>query len=442
MNILKRLRAAIVAAPTQLRWLVPGMGVKRWIGLLIIGAFMVALGLAYWLVDLSLALDRPALIDTLTLQFIPRLARALLFGAAGLALVLFAVARLNRAVLEPFVRPGQDVAQAVSEHRRRGRGSRIVAIGGGTGLATLLRGLKEHTSNLTAIVTVADDGGSSGRLRQSLGVLPPGDFRNCIAALADDESLITQLFHYRFGHDDELGGHSFGNLFISAMADVSGSFEQALSESSRVLNIRGQVVPSTLGNVTLIGEVEGEGRQVSVVEGESRIPQGLGAIRRVYLRPDSVGAYPPAIRAVLEANLIVLGPGSLYTSVMPNLLVPDLAAAIRASRAVKVYVCNTATQPGETNGYSIQDHAAAIERHTGPGLFDYVLANDRWQGELLAHLDWVRPGPTGDGSGRTLTGDLADAERPWRHDSTKLAKALINLLAQAAADQDIAYNPQ
>src|SRR5512136_2935548 len=224
------------------------------------------------------------------------------------------------------------------------RARKIVAIGGGTGLSTLLRGLKAYTPHITAIVTVADDGGSSGRLRRELGMLPPGDFRNCIAALADDESLITQLFQYRFGQKDEdLGGHSFGNLFITAMAEVTGSFEKALIESAKVLAIRGKVIPSTLSNVTLVGELVDEAEQVSRVEGESHITAAPGAIRRVYLEPDNVPAYPGAIRALLEADLIVLGPGSLYTSLMPNLLVSDLAQAIRASRAQKVYVCNTAT---------------------------------------------------------------------------------------------------
>jgi uncharacterized cofD-like protein len=297
-----------------------------------------------------------------------------------------------------------------------------------------LRGLKTHSSNLTAIVTVADDGGSSGRLRRSLGVLPPGDFRNCIAALADDESLTTQLFQYRFGSDQDLGGHSFGNLFITAMAEITGSFERALVEASRVLAIRGQVLPSTLQDVTLVGELETTGEQVNRVEGESQIPMAPGAIRRVYLQPDTVPAYPASIRAVLDADLIVLGPGSLYTSLLPNLLVGDLAQAIASSRALKVYVCNTATQPGETGGYSVFDHVQAIERHTQPGLFPTVLANTRQTGRLLPKLTWVPLDPPVNGQRRMVGADLIDEERPWRHDSTKLATTLIMLLTQAEAE--------
>ncbi len=411
-----------------LRWLVPGLGVKRWLGLLLVGAGVAGLGLAYLLVDIATA--PPGM---LSLRALTHLGLTVTLGLAGLALMLAAFAQIQRTLLAPFLQPGQDLAGAVSDHRRRGRGPHVVAIGGGTGLATLLRGLKTHSSNLTAIVTVADDGGSSGRLRRSLGVLPPGDFRNCIAALADDESLTTQLFQYRFGNDQDLGGHSFGNLFITAMAEVTGSFERALVEASRVLAIQGQVLPSTLQDVTLVGELEVTGEQINRVEGESAIPLAAGAIRRVYLQPDHVSAYPAAIRALLDADLIVLGPGSLYTSLLPNLLVGDLAQAIAASRALKVYVCNTATQPGETGGYSVLDHVQAIERHTQPGLFPTVLANTRQEGRLLPALTWVPLDPPVNGQRRLVGADLIDVERPWRHDSTKLAAALMLLLSQAEA---------
>lgn len=409
-------------------WLIPGMGVKRWIGLLLLGTTLVGLGLAYLLIEFYRAEAMPWLPGVLTLQFLPRPLRGLLIGGLGLLLMLIAIAQINRNVLAPFVRPGQSVAQAVSDYRRRGRGPKIVAIGGGTGLATLLRGLKAHTSNLTAIVTVADDGGSSGRLRQTLGVLPPGDFRNCIAALADDEALTTQLFQYRFGGRKDVGGHSFGNLFITAMAEVAGSFEKGLLESSKVLNIRGRVLPSTLSDVTLIGEVIGEGRAVAVVTGESKITAMHGQIQQVHLQPEDPPAYPGAVRALLEADLIVLGPGSLYTSLIPNLLVPDLTAAIKASRALKVYVCNTATQPGETDGYSALDHVQAIERHTESGLFPLVLANTNQGGKLRPHLAWVAVDSSANGARRLITADLADEAHPWRHDSTKLAAALMTLL--------------
>ncbi len=401
----------------QLRWLIPGLGVKRWLGLLLAGALLMGLGISSLLIRIEGAR-----------ALSPGWAVGL--GGLGLVSMLAAVLQINRTLLAPFVRPGQDVAEAVSAYQRRGRGPKIVTIGGGTGLSTLLRGLKKHTSNITAIVTVADDGGSSGRLRRALGVLPPGDFRNCLAALADDEALITQLFRYRFGGDHDLGGHSFGNLFISAMAEVTGSFERALVESSHVLTIRGRVLPSTLRDVTLVGELiaAGETEQVNRVEGESAIAETPGCIQRVFLQPDDVPAYPDSIRAILDADLIVLGPGSLYTSLVPNLLVRDLADAIYASRAQKVYVCNTATQPGETEGYSVFDHLAAIERHTRPSLFPIVFANNQQIGTLLSGLTWVRLDPPPNGRQRVVTTDLVDDDHPWRHDSDKLARALLGLL--------------
>ncbi|MEP7355606.1 MAG: gluconeogenesis factor YvcK family protein [Anaerolineales bacterium] len=422
----------------KLRWLVPGMGVKRWLLVLLAGATLLGLGIGYVLLEVYRTVPVPEAVGVLTLQFVPRLGRALLLGGLGVGLMIWALSRIQHNLLAPFLRPGQDLASTLSDHRRRGRGPRIVAIGGGTGLSTLLRGLKAHTSNLTAIVTVADDGGSSGRLRQALGVLPPGDFRNCIAALADDESLTTQLFQYRFGSGEGLGGHSFGNLFITAMTEVAGSFERALLESSRVLAIQGQVLPSTLQDVTLVGDLAVAGRQVSRVQGETQITEREGAIQRVYLQPDDAPAFPGAIRALLEADLIVLGPGSLYTSLLPNLLVRDLASAVAASRARKVYVCNTATQPGETDGYSVRDHVLAIERHTRAGLFPLVLANSRQAGRLLPGLEWVALDPPLNGQRRVLTADVADEERPWRHDSAKVAAALIDMLAQSESEQPTA----
>jgi uncharacterized cofD-like protein len=424
------LRSFLADIPSLLRWLAPGIGVKRWMALFLIGGTLLGLGLGMLLLQVDQASPLGALVGGLTLQFLPRLARAALCSLVGVAMMLAALAQFNRTLLAPFIRPGQSLVSAVTEHRRKGKGPKIVAIGGGTGLSTLLRGLKQYTANLTAIVTVADDGGSSGRLRRTLGVLPPGDFRNCIAALADDESLITQLFQYRFGRGDNiLEGHSFGNLFITAMAEVTGSFERALIESAKVLAIRGQVIPSTLSNVTLVGELVDEAAQVSWVEGESHITESPGAIRRVYLQPEAAPAYPGAIRALLEADLIVFGPGSLYTSVMPNLLVPDLTEAILASRAQKVYVCNTATQPGETDGYSVFDHVTAIERHTRPGLFSLVAANSNHRGQLLPKLAWVALDTPPAGHPVTIiSSDLIDEAHPWRHDADKLADLLIKLI--------------
>jgi uncharacterized cofD-like protein len=422
---------------TLLKWLTPGIGVKRWLGLLIGGAMVFGIGVAQLILALARANPDATWPRILILGGIPALVRAALAGVAGMALVIFALIRINQSILEPLDLRGKNVIDAMVEHRQRGRGPKIVAIGGGTGMPTLLRGLKNHTANLTAVVTVADDGGSSGRLRRELGVLPPGDFRNNIAALARDEGLMTQLFQYRFG-EGGLEGHSLGNLFITALSGVTGSFERALVESSRVLAIRGQVLPSTLSDVTLVADMrQMAGNGTRRVTGESTIPKTIGTVDRVFLQPDDVPAYPDTVRAILDADLIVLGPGSLFTSILPNLLVRGVAEAIRRSQAAKVYVCNVATQRGETEGFDVADHVQAIERQVGAGLFDCILVNDEFpplgpdanfayvrledRGELTAHLH-VHQAP------------LVDTHRPWRHDSDRLAQAIITLLAASADD--------
>lgn len=309
---------------------------------------------------------------------------------------------------------------------------KVVAIGGGTGLSTLLRGLKVHTPHITAIVTVADDGGSSGRLRRELGVLPPGDFRSCIAALADDEALITQLFQYRFGRGKALNGHSFGNLFISALAAVTGSFERAILEAGQVLAVQGRIVPSTLEDVTLVADLRHAKTQdtapsgLTRVQGESAIPKAGQPIERVFLLPDGVRAYPEAVRAILDADLVVAGPGSLYTSVLPNLLVRDIREAVAASPGLKVYVCNVATQPGETEGFDVGEHVSALQQHVGRGLFPCVLANNNpISSPQHPHLQPVALNyPPGDGY-EVIAADLIDPDAPWRHDSTKLADQIL-----------------
>ncbi len=383
----------------QWKWLRPGMGVKRWLVLLLAGLVLLALAVA--------TLPRmPGLwphVQKLRIFDANPAVEIVILGGAGLALVVLAVVGLNRSLVSVFRPNGMtevEVVDVVYRHRQRQRGPKVVAIGGGHGLNTLLRGLKEHTDNITAIVTVADDGGSSGRLRRELGMLPPGDFRNCLAALSDAEGLVSQLFQYRFAENSDLEGHSFGNLYLSAMTAITGSFEAALEESSRVLAVRGRVIPSTLAQVTLAAEVlapaaaNSNGRSlVAHVRGESNIGHAEGRIQRVYLQPEDAQAYPEAIRAILDADLIVIGPGSLYTSVLPNLLVQDLCAALASAPSVKVYVCNVATQAGETAGYDVQDHVEALTSHVGRGVFSVVLANGNIiPGKALGGgAEWVRP---------------------------------------------------
>ncbi|MBN1429786.1 MAG: YvcK family protein [Anaerolineae bacterium] len=414
-----------------LKWLIPGIGIKRWLVLLFFGSTLLGLGLAMLLVDLYRAQPEASWMPTLTLRGWPMLLRAGLAGIAGMVLIGLALIQINRSILAPLDTHNISLVEAMLDRRQGRRGPKIVAVGGGTGMPTLLRSLKQITSNLTAIVTVADDGGSSGKLRRELGVLPPGDFRNNLAALARDEGLMVQLFQYRFG-EGGLEGHSFGNLFITALSSVTGSFEQALIESSRVLAIRGQVLPSTLSDVTLMADLREEhSNGTRRVAGESIIPKTSGTIERVFLRPDDPPAYPEAVRAILSSDLIMLGPGSLYTSLLPNLLVQGIVNALRATRSPKVYVCNVATQRGETDGYTVGDHVRAIERHIGKQVIDYVLVNNYFPPlEDDANYAYVRLGEGEEHSlGVTISkANLIDAQRPWRHSSEHLAKAVEALL--------------
>jgi uncharacterized cofD-like protein len=424
------------------KWLYPGLGVKRWLLLLLLSVTTLGLGFATLLDDVNIFSTSAfsAVWRTLTLPLMPDWARAIGLMLIGFGLAGLATYQLNRSLLAAFVPPGSaSVVDTVYWHRQRQRGPKVVALGGGTGLSTLLSGLKAYTDHIVAIVTVADDGGSSGQLRRELGVLPPGDFRTCIAALADDEALTTQLFQFRFpsvrrdaedGHT--LDGHSFGNLFITAMANVTGSFEKALIESGRVLAIRGQILPSTLQDVTLCADLVDEAAVVRRVAGESAIPEARQPIERVYLEPANVPAYPPALRAILDADLIVAGPGSLFTSVLPNLLVDDITRAIRASNALKIYVCNVATQIGETEGFALGDHVTAIGRHVGAGLFPYVLANSNFEhplpvGWTLTPVTLTTPPDT---DYQVITADVVDEQHPSRHDPAKLARVLMGWYEQ------------
>ena len=412
-------------------WLAPGLGIKRWFFILLGGITFTAVGVAMFVLDVYRTAPQTwwlPIITTITLKGLPRLARVVIFGVLGLGLITLGIWGLNRSLLVPFLRPGKRLVDQVTDYRRRERGPRVVVIGGGHGIATVLRGMKEHTRNLTAVVSVADDGGSSGELRRNMGILPPGDIRNCLAALSDDEALLTQLFQYRFGEDTGLGGHSFGNLFILALAEVTGSFEEAVAESGRALSVHGQVLPSTLHNVRLVADIQLPQTQNEVrVEGESQIPKTAGRVRRVWLEPDHAPAFPPVIQAVLSADLIVIGPGSLYTSILPNLLVRDLLEAIRSSQALKIFVSNITTQPGETEAYTCADHLLALESMVGSDIVEIIICNSCYDGELEAGMHWVRLDDTIKDEPRLYATDLTDSEHPGLHDGKKLAQTLIDL---------------
>lgn len=420
-------------------WLTPGLGIKRWLLLLGIGSAVLGMGVVYSIIFLRRVglLPSSTLYQLVTLQWMPVWMAMFFPLLVGGTLILLSLVRLGRNILAPFrdEHPEVGVAQTLYEHQRRGRGPRIVAIGGGTGLSALLRGLKTYTRNITAIVTVADDGGSSGRLREELGILPPGDFRNNIAALARDEALMTQLLQYRFGEGQigersVLRGHAFGNLLLAALVGLTGSFEEALRSAQRVLAIRGRVLPSTLDPVTLMADVvTAEGRH-QIVAGESAIPKTGGKIEQVFLDPMEARAYPAAVRAIFQADLIVIGPGSLFTSILPNLLVPDLAGALASAPARKVYVCNVATQAGETDGFDVADHVAVLHQHVSPHCIDVVLANENVGVPLEpgSQTVFVQPAAMAEAQVAVKLVDLVDETRPWRHDSDKLAAELIKLL--------------
>ena len=467
------------------RFLRPGLHIKRWILLLLISVTIAGLGLAFVIRGWYVTDRLPPIIYTLALRSLPDWLRGLILLGVGLLTAIIAVWYLNRSVVSALM-PGQSVpgnremVSVLLDRQRRRQGPRIVAIGGGTGMPQLLRGLRAYTDNITAIVTVADDGGSSGRLRRQMGMLPPGDFRNNIAALSEAEDLMTRLFQYRFAEsdvrlgargsaDDEegahadsdeestLAGHSFGNLFITTMAAVTGSFESGIAESSRVLAVRGQVLPSTLEHVTLCAEISrpaalnfethGEGDSVGgdgeeewlVVEGESKIPKAGGRIMRVFLKPEHARAYPITLQAILQADLIVAAPGSFFTSVMPNLLVPAIRDALSATTAPRIYVCNITTQPGETDGFTVSEHMRQLRAHVGDAVTT-VLANENFAYPLETPSpfvgDWVTlPDPDEEIPYRLFTGDLADNQRPWRHDPTKLAARLMDVFTELQAEK-------
>ena len=402
------------------KWLHPGIGIKRWIGLSAFGVILVVLSSSrlrseeYWIIQV---LDAVVLIS-------------------GIILLILGIKHLMRSFIAAFMpsSKGNELVDILYHKRQLNRGPKIVAIGGGTGLSVLLSGLKEYTSNITAIVTVADDGGSSGRLRQQFDILPPGDIRNCLVALADAPTLMRDLFQFRFDSSSELSGHSFGNLFITVMTKLTGDFEKAIKETSKVLALRGQVIPSTLNNVILVAQH----KDGSITEGENKIPKAHKPISRVSLRPARSQATPEAMKAIEEAQIIILGPGSLYTSIIPNLLIKGITDSIAASAAVKVYVCNVMTQPGETDGYKVSDHIKTLTSHSHPRIIDYCIANsgvipaemlERYRQQNSCPVVNDRENIENMGY-RLIEDDFVVSDDVIRHDHLKLAKIILGFIEE------------
>ena len=402
---------------TFIKFAYAGLGVKRWILLWSAGVGIIAIGLAF---------VSKNVFDIYLPNFLPWYLEGVLIGVLGAAAVVVSVYGLYRSVGHLVLATSgiDSLADTLYTRRYRARGPRIVTIGGGTGMSVLLRGLKEHTDNISAIVTVGDDGGSSGRLRENFGVLPPGDFRNCLIALSDDETLVRDLFQYRFDRGEGLEGHSFGNLFIAAMTDITGNFEAALEEFSRVLAVHGRVLPATNANIHLSAKLfDG-----TVIDGESNIGTNGGVIQELMIRPHDAAAVPAVIEAILDAEMIVIGPGSLYTSILPNLLVKGIAEAVVNAGAQRLYICNVATEHGETIGYTVADHVEALQKHTGLTIVDYVVANSGtaelgppYKGRLVQNDEY------GIEHAKVVTADLIDRNIPVRHDAGKLADCILGV---------------
>ena len=361
-----------------LKWLYPGMKFKRWLLLFAVGVMIVSLGIAvvfnYKYIDhIEEAIFRTVYLWSGGYDYKYTAIAGLIMVAAGASIMLVAAKFIIKSVITVLLpsNPSEKLVDLIYEKRMLCKGPAITVVGGGHGLSVLLRGIKQATSNVTAVVTVADDGGSSGRLRQDLGMIPPGDLRNCLVALADTEPLMEKLFQHRFEGSSELSGHSFGNLFIAAMTQVTGDVETALKESSKVLAVKGRVLPASKEFVRLDAIME----DGTVVCGESQIPEAHKRIHRVKLYPEYAEAVQSSLDAIRNAEAIVLGPGSLYTSVIPNLLVEGIGDAICRSKAVKIYICNVMTQPGETDGYTASMHVKAIMDHAGRNAVDYVIVN-------------------------------------------------------------------
>lgn len=400
-----------------IKWLYPGMKIKRWLFTSLLGVIVVGIG---------------AILTSEPYTFVSTL--GVVWIICGVILIVLGMGKMIVSLLTLFLPQGErELINILYQRRYLERGPKIVTIGGGHGLSQLLLGLKEYTSNITAVVTVADSGGSSGRLREEFNIVAPGDIRNCLVALADAPKLMGELFQFRFSKDSQLQGHNFGNLFLTAMVQLThGDFERAVEESSKVLAIRGKVIPATVHNVHLVAEyVDG-----TMTHGEAKIPNRNSRIKRLLLTPEDATPTHEAIEAIKQADVIVLGPGSLYTSVIPNLIIKGMSESIASSDAFKIYVCNVMTQSGETDGFSAKEHVQAIIAHANKDVIDACILNDsqaplnalaryKEEGSYPVEADVEKIREMGY---RVVTTDLLGVTDYVRHDSAKLTKALIKLI--------------
>ena len=410
-------------------WLRPGIKVKRWVMLGAMGVLFIIFGVIEFVNRRFYSFYYISFYIFLVISGIFVVYISITQGMRSI------IALINKGYLSVSL-DSKKLENLIYEKRLLVKGPKIVAIGGGTGLSTMLRGLKYYTSNITAIVTVADDGGGSGDLREDLGMLPPGDIRNCILSLADTEPLMEDLLQYRF-KDGRLKNQSFGNLFLAAMDGISANFEEAVHKMSSVLAVTGKVMPVTLDNLVLKAKL----KNGSVVEGESNIPREAveqnSSIDRIFIEPENARALREAVDAILDADAVILGPGSLYTSVIPNLLVKDIANAVRNTSAIRLYVSNIMTQPGETDGFSVEDHIRTIFNHIGSGIIDYVIVNvgkinrelEGKYKEEESHLVKINEEAISSLGVKVIEGDFISAKNGLiRHNSEKLASILIETI--------------
>jgi uncharacterized cofD-like protein len=416
--------------PKFLKWLRPGMRIKRWIAVIMLG-IVFAFFASFMLYLFGISVKE---LDAVGAKL---LGGALLgFILSGFCLIT-GIYRLIKSMWGLVDRRAarKGLVNAAYERAILAEGPKIVAIGGGTGLSCVLTGLKEYSREITAVVSMADDGGSSGKLRQDLGINPPGDIRKCLIALADEEPLMSELLDFRFP-ENELGGHNFGNLFLTALARIRGNFGEAVREANRILSVRGQVLPSTLDKISLVATHEDD----SKTTGQAVISKTQKRIKRLELRPDPEPLAPDIVRAIEGADLIVIGPGSLYTSIIPNLLIRGMTETLAKSKAVKVFVANIMTYEGETRGYDLPDLLKALDEHSAPQrVYDYVLVNNGKHGdtgiitirERNAHPVNYDPAAYAQAPFKVVTEDVVNPAYPIRHDSKKLAKALMRILRGA-----------
>ncbi len=416
----------------QWKWFYPGLKFKRWVALVVVGVLILSLGVVF-----ELGKNIPRDFYSFVTNYVRQGVVGISLIVIGIYMIIYGMKKLNKRIIGLFMPEADNkLVDLLFEDMLLSKGLKIVVIGGGTGLHSLLRGLKEFTSNITAIVTVSDDGGSSGRLREELHILPPGDIRQCIAALAASETAVLELFSSRFKGEGPLNGHSVGNLLLAAMTELKGGdFYKAIQELSKVLAVRGNVLPSTVENVTLCAEMSNG----LIIRGETAITHDPASVSRVFLSPSNVRALPEAIEAIRDADLIVIGPGSLYTSIVPNLLVHDILAALRKAEAPKVYVCNIMSQPGETDGYTASDHALRIIKLLGRDMIDYIVLNNKYPSRLLGKYEAQGQKPVKVdrdkldklGIKRIVMEDLVSEQELVRHDPNKLAWCILKIAKEA-----------